>query len=76
MERSQLNLRISDELGKAIDAKRIELSAKLGHIPSRSDVLRLALERYLQLDLSATDADRRRTDTKSPKAKRKPSAAD
>lgn len=77
MERSQLNLRISDELGKAIDAKRIELSAKLGHIPSRSDILRLALECYLQLDLSSTDADRRKNSAKELRTpKRKTKGAD
>ena len=61
MERSQLNLRISDDLGKMIDAKRIELSASLGHIPTRSDILRLALESYLEKDLTATETDRRRS---------------
>lgn len=61
MERSQLNLRISDDLGKMIDAKRIELSASLGHIPTRSDILRLALESFLGKDLAATETDRRRT---------------
>ena len=66
MERSQLNLRISDALGKMIDAKRIELSANLGHIPSRSDILRYALEDYLKTDLSKVEADRRRrSDLKS-----------
>lgn len=60
MERSQLNLRISDELGKLIDAKRIELANSLGTIPSRSDVLRFALEQYLNRDLSMTEADRRK----------------
>lgn len=60
MERSQLNLRISDELGKLIDAKRIELSTSMGTIPSRSDILRFALEQYLDRDLSTTEADRRK----------------
>ena len=60
MERSQLNLRISEELGKLIDAKRIELAGSLGTIPSRSDVLRLALEQFLKTDLSSTEVDRRR----------------
>ena len=64
MERSQLNLRISEELGKAIDAKRIELAGKLGHIPSRSDVLRLALETYLNMDLSTSEVDRRKSSAK------------
>jgi Arc/MetJ-type ribon-helix-helix transcriptional regulator len=66
MERSQINLRVSEELGRAIDAKRIELSHKLGRIPSRSDVVRLALEKYLQIDLSASEVDRRRATAKPP----------
>jgi hypothetical protein len=74
MERSQLNLRISEELGKAIDAKRIELSAKLGNIPSRSDILRLALERYLQIDLSTIEVDRRKSVIKQAKAGRRKKA--
>lgn len=65
MERSQLNLRISDQLGKLIDAKRIELSAQMGAIPSRSDVLRFALEMYLDKDLSDSEIDRRRSPSKS-----------
>jgi len=64
MERSQLNLRISDQLGKLIDAKRIELSAQMGTIPSRSDILRFALEMYLGQDLSDSEVDRRKTTTK------------
>jgi hypothetical protein len=60
MERSQLNLRISEQLGKLIDAKRIELAKSMSSIPSRSDVLRLALAKYLQVDLSETEQDRRR----------------
>lgn len=61
MERSQLNLRISEQLGKLIDAKRIELAKSMGSIPSRSDVLRLALAKYLKVDLSETEQDRRRS---------------
>lgn len=61
MERSQLNLRISDQLGKLIDAKRIELSQTLGSIPTRSDILRFALAQYLNVDLSQTEQDRRRS---------------
>lgn len=61
MERSQLNLRISEELGRLIDAKRIELSKKMGTIPSRSDVLRMALAQFLKVDLSDIEQDRRRT---------------
>ncbi len=61
MERNQLNLRMSETLRKLIDAKRIELSESLGKIPSRSDVLRLALEAYFGQDLSESEADRRKT---------------
>lgn len=61
MSRTQLNVRVSEELETAIDEKRIALRAKLGTIPSRSDVLRFALEAYLGIDLSAAEADRRST---------------
>lgn len=60
MERNQINMKLSDELGKLIDDKRIELSKTLGKIPTRSDILRQALAAYLQVDLSATEADRRK----------------
>lgn len=63
MERSQINLRISDQLGKLIDAKRIELSQSMGSIPTRSDVLRFALAHYLNVDLSQTEQDRRRSNS-------------
>jgi len=61
MSRTQLNVRVSEELERAIDEKRIELRATLGSIPSRSDVLRLALEAYLGMTLAETEADRRTT---------------
>jgi Arc/MetJ-type ribon-helix-helix transcriptional regulator len=60
MERNQLNIRMSETLRKLIDAKRIELSGTMGNIPSRSDVLRYALEMYFGQDLSASEADRRK----------------
>jgi metal-responsive CopG/Arc/MetJ family transcriptional regulator len=63
MDRSQLNIRVSDQLGQLIDAKRIELSKTMRSIPSRSEVIRLALEQYLNADLSDTDADRRKSKT-------------
>jgi len=61
MSRAQLNVRVSDLLEQAIDKKRIELNKKLGSIPSRSDVVRFALEAYLGVDLSASEVDGRRT---------------
>ena len=59
MARSQLNLRISETLEQAIDRKRIELHESLGAIPSRSDIVRFALEKYLKVDLSASELDGR-----------------
>ena len=61
MSRTQLNLRISDDLVKAIDEKRITLRESFGAIPTRSDVLRLALEAYLGISLAVTEQDRRST---------------
>lgn len=61
MGRTQLNVRVSEALEKAIDEKRVELRAKLGTIPSRSDVLRLALEAYLGIKLDDAEVDRRST---------------
>lgn len=66
--RAQLNVRVSGRLEQAIDQKRIALSAKLGSIPSRSDVVRFALEAYLGVDLSESDADGRKS---SPPKKRR-----
>jgi Arc/MetJ-type ribon-helix-helix transcriptional regulator len=57
--RNQLNIRISDELAEYIDAKRIELSKTMKVIPSRSDVVRFALEGYLSVSLADTDRDLR-----------------
>lgn len=59
MERNQLNLRMSETLRKLIDAKRIELAATMGTIPSRSEILRFALEMYFGQDLSKSEVDRR-----------------
>jgi Arc/MetJ-type ribon-helix-helix transcriptional regulator len=79
MTRAQLNVRVSEELERAIDEKRIELRATMGTIPSRSDVLRMALEAYLGIKLLDSEADRRSTtgpekrramSTPSSKAKR------
>lgn len=61
MSRAQLNVRISEQLEAAIDEKRIELRASMGSIPSRSDVLRLALEAYLGIKLDEAEVDRRST---------------
>jgi Arc/MetJ-type ribon-helix-helix transcriptional regulator len=46
-ERVQINVRITPELARQLDTKRIELQATLDKIPSRSDVVRMALEEFL-----------------------------
>lgn len=60
MSRNQLNIRVSDELEQLIDKKRIELAATMKVIPTRSDVVRYALESYLGESIAETDADRRK----------------
>ncbi len=65
MERNQINLRMSDTLRELIDGKRIELAAQTKSIPSRSDILRFALEMYFGRDLSVTEVDRRTLNRKS-----------
>jgi hypothetical protein len=45
--RNQINVRLLPEQIQAIDQMRIELQKTGGTIPTRSDVLRLALDKYL-----------------------------
>ncbi len=59
MSRNQLNIRVSDELETLIDKKRIELASTMKTIPSRSDVVRYALESYLGVSLAESEADGR-----------------
>jgi Arc/MetJ-type ribon-helix-helix transcriptional regulator len=59
MKQVQLNVRISEQLEKVIDEKRVALLETIGSIPTRSDVLRMALEAYLGITLSETEADGR-----------------
>ncbi len=47
MERTQVNVRLDQALVERIDQKRIELREQIGAIPTRSDVLRMALEAFL-----------------------------
>jgi metal-responsive CopG/Arc/MetJ family transcriptional regulator len=46
-ERIQVNVRVDGDLIRLLDEKRTELLVKLGSIPSRSEVVRMALEDYL-----------------------------
>lgn len=47
MDRQQINFRLDADLADKLDQKRAELQKELGKIPSRSEVVRLALEQYL-----------------------------
>jgi hypothetical protein len=53
---NQLNIRIDSEIERALDAKRIELAAVLGYIPSRSELVRKAIEQFLSLPPTAENA--------------------
>jgi hypothetical protein len=46
-DRVQVNVRISEDLADQLDAKRVDLQKKLGKIPTRSQVVRMALEEFL-----------------------------
>lgn len=46
-ERIQVNVRVDGDLIKLLDERRIKLLVQLGSIPSRSEVIRMALEDYL-----------------------------
>lgn len=48
MERIQINVRLTPELADELDTKRIELKQRFGRIPTRSEVVRMALESYLK----------------------------
>ena len=43
----QLAVRVDDELIAAIDRRRLDLAKESGLIPTRSDIVRLALEKFL-----------------------------
>ena len=72
MSRNQLNIRVSDELEELIDKKRIELASTLKSIPTRSDIVRYALEQYLGSSLSETDFDRRLSENRGSAKASKP----
>ena len=52
MTRIQVNVRLDAEIAKRIDEKRTQLQKELGRIPTRSDVMRMALDKYLGRDKS------------------------
>ncbi len=53
MERVQINVRLSEQLISKIDQKRIEIQRSEGkNIPTRSDVVRMAIEAFLSTKIS------------------------
>lgn len=46
-DRFQANVRMNPEMVELIDRRRIELSTGMGRIPTRSEVVRFAVEEYL-----------------------------
>jgi hypothetical protein len=52
----QVNVRLSAMQLAAIDRKRIELQPQMGVIPTRSDILRFALEAYLSAGLDVSSS--------------------
>ena len=54
MERAQLNVRLDKELMEKIDRKRIQIANEFGTIPTRSDILRLALDAFLTAETDVT----------------------
>jgi Arc/MetJ-type ribon-helix-helix transcriptional regulator len=61
MSQPQLSVRLPETIEKAIDEKRIALREELGTIPSRADVLRLALEAFLEVRFDQDKVDGRST---------------
>jgi metal-responsive CopG/Arc/MetJ family transcriptional regulator len=52
---NQLNIRVDRKLEVALDEKRIEFSKQLGYIPSRSEVVRRAIEQFLNINRPGGD---------------------
>lgn len=48
-EKAQINVRVEPDLLDEIDRKRIALQRELGKIPSRSEVIRMAIEQFVSL---------------------------
>lgn len=54
MDRLQVNIRLTTEIINRLDQKRIELQPRLGRIPSRSEVMRFAIDAYLGISAAVT----------------------
>lgn len=47
MKSLQINFRLNNELAERIDQRRMDLAKELKRIPSRSELLRMALDQFL-----------------------------
>lgn len=47
-DKSQINVRVEADLLDRIDRKRISLQKELNRIPTRSEVIRMALDSFLR----------------------------
>ena len=61
MERQQINFRLDKDLTERLDKRRVELMKTLGYIPTRSDILRMALIEFLGVSGSAKVGQRAKT---------------
>jgi|GEM_PF-3470541 len=50
VKQNQLNIRVDRKLEVALDEKRIDFSKQLGYIPSRSEIVRMAIEQFLNIN--------------------------
>ena len=62
MQRLQINVRVEKELVDQIDEHRVKLRETRGEIPTRSDVIRLALEWYLKQPVDQVTGAQDRSD--------------
>ena len=53
VKQNQLNIRVDRKLEVALDEKRIDFSKQLGYIPSRSEIVRMAIEQFLNINRTA-----------------------
>jgi Arc/MetJ-type ribon-helix-helix transcriptional regulator len=54
VDRLQINVRLTPEITDRLDQKRIELQPRLGRIPTRSEVMRYAIDAYLGISDEGT----------------------
>jgi metal-responsive CopG/Arc/MetJ family transcriptional regulator len=47
MQDQQVNVRVTGDVLKRLDAERVQLRSRFERIPSRSEVIRIALRHYL-----------------------------